>query len=172
MNKSLHKLSFFALLMISFLLLSFTQGTVWMDKSHHKTSEKEGVYYRPVPQKKKNNFHIIDYYRNGNKYREGKSESSILSQENFKGVVTYYHRNGLVSKKEKYKKGVMDGAYQEYFLTGELKVDGGYNRGKKEGVWKIYYKTGKIKSKGKYRDGEKVGVWKTYYKNVYYPDDE
>lgn len=158
--------------MISFLLLSFTQGTVWMDKSHHKTSEKEGVYYRPVPQKKKNNFYIIDYYRNGNKYREGKSEFSTLRQEKFKGVVTYYHRNGLVSKKEKYKKGVMDGAYQEYFLTGELKVDGGYHKGKKEGVWKIYYKTGKIKSKGKYRDGEKVGVWKTYYKNVYYPDDE
>lgn len=172
MNKSLHKVSLFITLIISFLLFSFTQGTVWMDKSHHKTSEKKGVYYRPVPQKKKSNYYIIDYYRNGNKYREGLSESSAISQENFKGVVMYYHRNGLVSKKEKYKKGTMNGVYQEYFFTGELKVDGSYSNGKKDGVWKIYYKTGKIKSKGKYRDGDKVGVWKTYYKNVYYPDDE
>lgn len=172
MNKSLHKVSFFVVLMAIFLLYSFTQGTVWMDENHHKTSEKNGVYYRPAPQKKKSNYYIIDYYKNGNKYREGLSESSAVSYEKFKGTVSYYHRNGLVSKKENFKKGVKQGSFKEYFYTGELKIDGGFDNGKKNGVWKIYYKTGKIKSKGKYRDGQKVGVWKTYYKNVYYPEEE
>jgi antitoxin component YwqK of YwqJK toxin-antitoxin module len=173
MSKSLLKISLFTLVVsIGFSLLSFKQGTVWLDNGHNETTEKKGVYYRPAPQKKKNNYFIIDYYRNGNKYREGSSKYATANEENFKGVVTYYHRNGLVSKKEKYKRGLLNGVFTEYFLSGEMKVDGKYVDGEKSGTWKIYYKSGKIKSKGKYRDGEKVGVWKTFYKNVYYPDDE
>ncbi len=145
MSKSLFRIFLFTLVIfVSFLSYSFKQGKVWLDKNHNETTEKKGIYYRPSPQKKKNNYFIIDYYRNGNKYREGSSKYVTANEENFKGVVTYYHKNGLVSKKEKYKRGLLNGAYKEFFLSGELKVDGKYEDGKKEGVWKVHYKTGKI----------------------------
>ncbi len=151
---------------------SYGQNKVWLDEKHNETTAELGVYYRPSPKKKKSNYLIVDYYKNGKKYREGKALSSRVNSEDFKGIVTYYYKNGNISKKEKYKRGKLNGLFQEYYITGELKIDGSYNDGMKQGVWKFYYKTGKIKTKGKYRDGEKVGIWKTYYKNVYYPDDE
>ena len=151
---------------------AIAQSKVWLDKDHNETTEKKGIYYRPFPKKKRNSYLIIDYYRNGNKYREGKASFVTPNKENFKGVVTYYYKDGKIAKKEKHKNGQVNGLYQEYYPSGELKVDGNYYDGKKEGVWKYYYKTGKIKTKGKYREDEKVGIWKTYYKNVYYPDEE
>lgn len=160
------------LLITSFLFYSFIQGTVWLDENHDKTSQTKAKYYRPTPKKKRSGYLIVDYYKSGQKYREGKAESTIPNKENFKGILTYYYEKGTVLKKEKYRDGEIFGLYQEYYPTGELKVDGSYENGMREGVWKIYHKTGKIKSKGKYREGEKVGVWKTYYKNVYYPDNE
>jgi len=171
MNKLLSKISFLStLLVVAFFLLSFTQGTIWLDENHNKTSEENGAFYRPIPQKKRNSYLIIDYYKNGAKYREGKAESMTVQKENFKGFVTYFFKDGIVSKKEKYKNGSLDGSYKEYYPTGELKVDGVYNKGKRERAWKIYYRTGKIKTKGKYRDGDKVGEWTTFYRDVYYPD--
>lgn len=149
------------------------QSKVWLDKNHKETTEEKGVYYRPKPQKKRSEYLIIDYYRNGNKYREGKSEFSTVGREKFSGIVTYYFSNGtVVYKKERYKKGLLDGLYKEYYPSGELKVDGAYDKGYEEGIWKFYQKTGKIKTKGRYKNGEKVGKWITYYRNVYYPEDE
>ncbi len=165
-------------LFISFLFHGFTidsveaQSKVWLDKDHQQTTEEKGVYYRPAPEKKRNEYLIVDYYKNGNKYREGKAQSVTIGREKFGGLITYYFNNGVVLKKEKYKKGLLDGLYKEYYLSGELKVDGTYDKGFEEGIWKFYDKTGKIKTKGRYKNGEKIGKWITYYKNVYYPDDE
>ena len=165
-------------LLIFFLFIGVSQysiqaqNKIWMDKNHRKVTQNDGVYYRTTPKKKRSGYLIIDYYKNGNKYREGKAMSSVIGNEDFRGVVTYYYNDGTVSKKEKYKKGELDGPYKEYYPTGELKVDGTYVNGKKQRNWKIYYKSGKIKTKGKYRNGEKVGEWTTYYRDVYYPEDE
>ena len=148
------------------------QKKIWLDKNHNEATEKTGIYYRSSPQKRRNGYFIIDYYRNGNKYREGKAEFTTVGREKFSGLVTYYFNNGTVAKKERYRKGVLNGLYKEYYPSGELKVDGNYDKGYEEGVWKYYHKTGKIKTKGHFKNGEKVGIWKTFYKNVYYPDDE
>ncbi len=151
---------------------TLAQAKVWLDKDHKETTEANGVYYRPAPAKKRTNYYIIDYYKDGNKYREGKAEFTTVGRERFTGVLTYYFHNGTTSKKERYRRGILDGIYKEYYPSGELKIDGYYDKGYEEGVWKFYHKTGKIKTKGKYKNGEKVGIWKTFYKNVYYPDDE
>lgn len=173
MKTLLSKFSFFSILALtSFLFLSFTQGVVWLDENHNQVTQENGVFYRPIPEKKRSIYLIIDYYKNGAKYREGKAASFAVKKEDFKGYVTYFYSDGSDYKKEKYKNGVLDGSYKEYYLTGELKIDGVYDRGVKERAWKIYYKTGKIKTKGKYRNGEKVGEWTTFYRDVYYPDDE
>jgi antitoxin component YwqK of YwqJK toxin-antitoxin module len=148
------------------------QKKVWLDKNHNETTEINGVYYRPAPEKKRTTYYIIDYYKDGSKYREGKAEYTTVGRERFSGVLTYYFNNGTTSKKERYRRGILDGIYKEYYPSGELKIDGYYDKGYEEGVWKFYHKTGKIKTKGKYKNGEKVGIWKTFYKNVYYPDDE
>jgi len=150
----------------------FAQKKVWLDRNHKKTSQEKGVYYRPAPEKKRSAYYIIDYYKDGNKYREGKAEFTTVGREKFTGVLTYYFHNGTTAKKERYKRGVLNGLYKEYYPSGELKIDGNYDKGYEEGVWKFYHKTGKIRTKGKYKNGEKVGIWKTFYKNVYYPDDE
>lgn len=171
-NKQTIFLFTFFLFVGFFSFTSEAQTRVWIGEDHQISTEKNGLYYRPAPAKKRGSYVIIDYYKNGNKYREGKAEFSTVGSESFNGMLTYYFKDGIVAKKEKYRKGKLNGPYKEFYPTGELKVDGGYDRGNKEGVWKIYYKTGKIKTKGKYRDGEKVGVWKTFYKNVYYPEDE
>lgn len=148
------------------------QEKMWLDKKHNLTSEKNGVFYRLAPAKKRSGYYIIDYYKDGSKYREGKAEFATVGREKFSGLVTYYFNNGTISKKERYKKGLLDGLYKEYYRSGELKIDGAYDKGYEEGVWKFYHKTGKIKTKGRYKNGEKVGKWITYYRNVYYPDDE
>lgn len=151
---------------------AYAQKKVWLDKDHKETTEKNGVYYRPAPEKKRSGYLIVDYYKNGNKYREGKAEFNTVGREKFSGLLTYYFNNGTISKKEKYRRGVLNGMFKEYYPSGELKVDGSYDKGYEEGVWKYYHKTGKIQVKGQYKNGEKVGVWKTFYKNVYSTDNE
>tara|TARA_B100000787_G_scaffold170052_1_gene163693 strand:- start:46791 stop:47312 length:522 start_codon:yes stop_codon:yes gene_type:complete len=173
MKTLLSKISFFSVsVLLLFFIFSYTQGVVWLDVNHDQVTEEKGIFYRPIPEKKRGTYLIIDYYKSGKKYREGKALSLSVKGESFKGFVTYFYIDGSISKKEKYKEGVLNGPYKEYYPSGELKIDGVYDGGVKERVWKIYYKTGKIKTKGKYRNGEKVGEWTTFYRDVYYPNEE
>ena len=158
------------LVLISFLFLSFSQGVVWLDENHNQVTQENGKFYRPFPEKKRNVYLIVDFYKNGTKYREGKAEFHVANKEVFKGFVTYFYPEGSILKKEKYKDGLLDGPYKEYYPTGEVKVEGVYGEGFKQRAWKIYYKTGKIKTKGKYRNDKKVGEWTTFYRDVYYPN--
>ena len=171
MKIALSKFSFFISVAFIFLLsASFTQSYVWLDENHNQVTQENGKFYRPFPEKKRNVYLIVDFYKNGTKYREGKAESHVANKEVFKGLVTYFYPEGSILKKEKYKDGLLDGPYKEYYPTGEVKVEGVYGEGLKQRAWKIYYKTGKIKTKGKYRNDKKVGEWTTFYRDVYYPN--
>jgi len=164
---------FITLFFVAFFHLSFAQEVVWLDENHNQTTESNGTYYRPITEKIRGGyFNVKDYYKNGGLYRTGKAEFMTVQKEIFKGFVTYFNEDESVLKEEKYKNGLLDGPYREYYPTGELKVDGVYDKGIKDRVWKIYYKTGKIKTKGKYRNGKKVGEWTTFYRDVYYPYDD
>ncbi|APZ45014.1 hypothetical protein BW723_01330 [Polaribacter reichenbachii] len=81
------------------------------------------------------------------------------------GIVTFYYKNKSTFRETFFVDGKLDGKFNEYYDSGNLKVDGKYKNGAKDGNWKSYYKNGKIKSKGRYKDGEKVGIWKFFYKN-------
>lgn len=163
---------FFLLFLLSFLAFNLTAQTkIWLDQDHQESSEEQAIYYRFPSEKKGNSYYIIDYYKDGAKYREGRAEAMAVGREKFSGLLTYYFQNGTIAKKERYKKGVLNGLYKEYYPSGELRIDGNYDKGYEEGIWKYYHKTGKIKTKGKFKNGEKVGVWKTFYKNVYYLDE-
>ena len=85
MKTLLSKFSFFSILALtSFLFLSFTQGVVWLDENHNQVTQENGVFYRPIPEKKRSIYLIVDYYRNGAKYREGKAASFAVKKEGFK----------------------------------------------------------------------------------------
>lgn len=167
MNSIYLKIGFVFFLFSIFSTETLAQETIWFDASFNKTTKDKATYYRPAPKQKRNNFIIIDYYKSGKKFREGKGKSAVLNEEMFQGDVIFYFSDETIFKKVTYKKGVMNGAYLEYYRTGELKESGRYEDGKKDGSWKFYNKSGKIKTKGTYKEGEKVGVWKTFYKNIY-----
>ncbi len=150
-------------------LLSYTanaQETIWFDANWQETSEDKAKYYRPVPKKTKEGFWIIDYYDNGQIQMEGYSTVNKPGEEEFDGLVVYYHPNGNFFHKANYKNGKLHGVRMVYYETGNLKEQGSYVEGKRQGNWKIFYENGKIKEKGKYENSEKVGVWKTFYKNL------
>jgi antitoxin component YwqK of YwqJK toxin-antitoxin module len=52
--------------------------------------------------------------------------------------------HGVLSLSSNYEKGVLQGAYEEYYATGELSVSGQYGNGIKTGTWTYYWKDGTI----------------------------
>ena len=149
------------------IFFSWAQEKTWYNNNWKKVSQSEAAYYIPTPKKVKNGYWIVKYYKNGQKFTEGFSTDSKITNEAYEGVVNYYNANGSIAKKESYRNGELNGLKKVYFSTGELKSVGRYRNGKEDGVWKTFYKNGKIKTRGKYKKGEKVGVWKTFYKNIY-----
>lgn len=145
--------------------MSFAQETIWFDENWQETTKAKSTYYRPQPKKVKNGYWIVDYYNNGQIQMEGFSTVNEPNNEQFNGLVTYYHKNGNTFHEAHYKNGKLEGIRKVYFKTGELREQGTYKKGKREGIWKTFYKNGKIKNKGKYKNNEKVGIWKTFYKN-------
>ena len=60
--------------------------------------------------------------------------------------------------------GLKDGAWKEFYRSGELKAEGSYNNGVKAGKWKYYHKNGNIEQTGAYgKDGKLKGDWIWYY---------
>lgn len=143
------------------------QDTIWFDQNWQETSKDNYEYYRPAPEKIKEGYWIVDYYKSGQIQMEGYSSNKNHNEEIFDGLVMYYHPNGKLFHKANYTNGKLEGVRKVFYVTGELKEQGKYINGKREGLWKAFYKNGKIETKGKYRDNEKIGVWKTFYKNVY-----
>lgn len=47
-------------------------------------------------------------------------------------------------------RGVLDGSYTEYYLSGEKKATGKYKMGRKKGTWKFYDESGDLIEKKKY----------------------
>ena len=81
MKTLLSKFSFFSILtLVSFLFISFTQGVVWLDENHNQVTQENGIFYRPIPEKKRSIYLIVDYYKNGAKYREGKAASFAVKK--------------------------------------------------------------------------------------------
>ena len=73
--------------------------------------------------------------------------------------------NGKPLEVVNYFYGVKDGAYQKYYSSGELRIEGEYENGKKKGTWTYYYGgSATIKAVGDYVNGVKEGDWKYYDK--------
>jgi len=62
-------------------------------------------------------------------------------------------------------KGMKQGNWTEYFITGEKKSQGLFVDGKKSNKWNYYYTSGKIEQVGNYKKGKAIGDWIWYYEN-------
>jgi len=60
--------------------------------------------------------------------------------------------------------GLKNGAWKEFFITGELKAEGNYKDDIKVGKWTYYFANGKTEQTGKYDEkGKLTGKWVWYY---------
>ena len=71
----------------------------------------------------------------------------------------------IAGKKSKnYKNGVVDGKWNQFFINGNLKLQGLYHNGIRQGKQIYYYPDGTIYLSGFYMDDLKYGEW-IYYNN-------
>lgn len=140
--------------------------------------EKATLYINGVEQSMEENvadFDIRnDYYSDGSVKKTttynlaGKKEGVSNSFDN-KGKVTAteIYRNGYLLKKGIIdKKGIYQGLWETYYLSGKLKTKGEYKNGKKYGKWTYYFVSGKVEQEGFYDEqGLYTNEWKWYYEN-------
>ncbi len=100
----------------------------------------------------------------------------LRSRESYKNdslhgkCVVYYKpeegtRNQMVSAISHYNNGKLDGAYQEYFVSGTIMRKGSYENGKRHGIWESYHSNGKKMTFERYKQGKRHG-WCFAYDNT------
>ncbi len=102
---------------------------------------------------------------NYNKYGNLESKGDIA-----KGVRTgrweFYYPNGAISGIGNYTlTGELDGSYEEYYQSGEIKSKTSYSNGSYNGPFVSYHENKKVQSEGWYAEGEHAGEWTWYYVN-------
>jgi uncharacterized protein len=114
-----------------------------------------------------------DYYSTGKVKVVGSYKNNVPD-----GVMREYSPEGKITDSKIFKEGVVvgdgiidaegvrQGAWKEYYNTGELKGEGTYVNGQRIGDWKYYHQNGKIEQIGKFLKNEKPdGPWKWYFEN-------
>ena len=63
---------------------------------------------------------------------------------------------------QQYLSGRDHGNWVFYHSNGEIETKGKFKNGKRIGKWKYYHDNGNLKQISFYKDGEKSGIWSTY----------
>lgn len=90
-----------------------------------------------------------------------------VSESEIKEVIDTFD-NGVTSRKYTTKNGIMEGQYQEFYSSGELKVERNFINGKEEGKTTFYYKSGQIQEVQYITNGRKNGGDTVYYEDGSY----
>lgn len=116
---------------------------------------------------------VKQYYASGNVKKNGgyKNDKPV-------GVHREFSEDGKIINAETYdeagilestgivdEQGFKQGAWKEYYTTGEIKSEGNYKDNRREGNWIFYHANGNIEQKGKYVKGKPHGSWYWYYQN-------
>lgn len=123
-----------------------------------------------------------NYYENGNKRSEGILVKNLKAGEwtyffedggvkstgeyldNLKeGTWEYFYADGVKKAQAIFQKG--SGIYQEFYVSGKLKMEGLNKLGKSDSLWTYYFETGEKLAEGYYKEGLKAGPWKYFFKN-------
>lgn len=114
------------------------------------------------------------YYANGKPkytavYNKAGKKDGVANSFNQEGgvIATEIYKNGYLLKKGIIdEKGLYQGNWEEYYLTGQLKSKGEYKDGKKYGKWEYYFTNGKLEQKGVYdANGMVTGEWNWFFEN-------
>src|SRR4051812_47571682 len=70
--------------------------------------------------------------------------------QNLKRERSYFF-NGHLERDARYRQGVLDGEYVDYWHNGQKKSQGKYAAGKKQGEWEYFFNQYTLSSKGLYR---------------------
>jgi uncharacterized protein len=62
--------------------------------------------------------------------------------------------------------GSREGAWKDFYSTGELRATGNYLNNRRSGRWSFYYKNGAKEQEGSYLRGLADGQWTWYYENA------
>lgn len=74
----------------------------------------------------------------------------------------FYPNGGLKLRAEVNERDILNGLYEEYYDTGEIKVKLTYKNGKITDTVLTFHKNGKIESKGIHRNNLPIGWWNYY----------
>ncbi|MGB0778375.1 MAG: toxin-antitoxin system YwqK family antitoxin [Flavobacteriaceae bacterium] len=134
--------------------------TIWYDDNWITTEKLKASFYRPAPEKIKEGYLFVDYYKNGNVQMKGLSLSE--DEEVYHGTILWYFDNGMTFQIVNYQQGKLHGKRTVYYKSGSVRNTRIYDQGKLHGDWEVYYVSGVLKEKGFYASGEKHGIWSFY----------
>ena len=81
------------------------------------------------------------------------------------GSEKHYYPSGQISDEVQWKKDVKDGAWNQYFEDGSVKLKASYSHNKINGGYKLYYPGGNLYIMGQYIDNMRNGAWTFYDEN-------
>lgn len=110
---------------------------------------------------------LVVFYYNGRIIEESYDDGSLKARYHYKkGVIEGYYQefyqNGNTKLESRYLNGVLVDTLRAYFENGVLSEISHFKNGKKNGFYEDYYSNGKLKSQGWASDGYKDSVF-TYY---------
>jgi len=101
-------------------------------------------------------------------YSKSGRREGLFKEFSVQGQVTgakIYMGDQLISEGLVNDVGAMQGAWVEYYATGEKRAEGTYKDGRKDGDWTFYHRSGKVEQKGKYLNSLAQGQWQWFYEN-------
>ena len=82
------------------------------------------------------------------------------------GPHTQWHEDGeTIAFERTYRKDVLNGAYQEWYSNGQLKVRTYYQNGRLEGEYSKWFSNGQKRLEAYYVGNVRFGSYKEFYKN-------
>jgi len=105
------------------------------------------------------------------KYEDGQKEFEWnYTNGELDGRLTYWDKEGNVTKTEGYKDGQKiyegnwkngkeDGFYTEWYENGQKMLEGNFKNGKLEGLGTQWYENGQKDYEGNFIDGKEEGLW-------------
>ena len=87
-----------------------------------------------------------------------------LNPGNLKREQTFFFNENKESDSH-WRRGKLDGLFEDYWHNGQKKSHGEYRDGKKEGEWEFAYNQFTVSSKGIFKNDLKEGAWSSFWEN-------
>lgn len=81
------------------------------------------------------------------------------------GLSESYSENGVLTIREQYRDGKLDGERIMFYSSGDTMLIENYSLGDFEGPYVYHYESGSLELIGQYHNNQMTGSWLRYYKN-------